>query len=115
LVHCSDGWDRTTQIVSLCMLIADPFYRTFDGFVYNSIFNKIFKIIFSFEMLIQRQWVEFGHKFGDRGGVLNSDENEKSPVFLQFLDCVFQLWSKNSHLFEFNQRYLVSPIQFNFI
>jgi len=61
-------------------------------------------------MLIQRQWVEFGHKFGDRGGVLNSDENEKSPVFLQFLDCVFQLWSKNSHLFEFNRRYLVGSI-----
>ena len=65
---------------------------------------------FSFEMLIQRQWFEFGHKFGDRGGVLNSDENEKSPVFLQFLDCVFQLWSNNSNLFEFNRRYLVGSI-----
>lgn len=58
-------------------------------------------------MLIQRQWIEFGHKFGDRGGILNSDENEKSPVFLQFLDCVYQLWEKNSDRFEFNRRYLV--------
>jgi myotubularin-related protein 1/2 len=33
LVHCSDGWDRTAQIVSLCMLIADPYYRTFDGLI----------------------------------------------------------------------------------
>lgn len=98
LVHCSDGWDRTTQIVSLCMLISDPFYRTFEGF----------------EQLIQRQWVEFGHKFGDRGGVLNSDENEKSPVFLQFLDCVYQLWEKNSDRFEFNRRYLMKLLQHTF-
>jgi hypothetical protein len=58
-------------------------------------------------MLIQRQWVEFGHKFADRGGVLNSDDNEKSPVFLQFLDCVYQLWMGNPDQFEFNRRYLV--------
>lgn len=30
LVHCSDGWDRTTQIVSLAELFLDPFYRTFE-------------------------------------------------------------------------------------
>lgn len=92
LVHCSDGWDRTTQIVSLSMLIADSYYRTFEGF----------------EMLVQRQWIEFGHKFADRSGVLNGDENERSPVFLQFLDCVYQLWMKNPDAFEFNRRYLVS-------
>ena len=28
LVHCSDGWDRTAQIVSLAQIIMDPFYRT---------------------------------------------------------------------------------------
>lgn len=91
LVHCSDGWDRTTQIISLCMLIADPHYRTFEGF----------------RTLVQRQWIEFGHKFADRNGVLNGDENEKSPVFLQWLDCVYQLWVKNENCFQFNQRYLV--------
>uniref|UniRef100_A0A914HBM8 Myotubularin phosphatase domain-containing protein n=1 Tax=Globodera rostochiensis TaxID=31243 RepID=A0A914HBM8_GLORO len=98
LVHCSDGWDRTTQIVSLCMLIADPFYRTFEGF----------------EMLVQRQWVEFGHKFSDRGGVLNGDDNEKSPVFLQFLDCVYQLWLKNPDQFQYNRRYLMKLVQHTF-
>ena len=28
LVHCSDGWDRTPQIVALAELMLDPFYRT---------------------------------------------------------------------------------------
>ena len=106
LVHCSDGWDRTTQIVSLCMLIADPYYRTFEGFV-KMIISLIVLICNSFETLIQRQWVEFGHKFADRSGILNGDDNEKSPVFLQFLDCVYQLWEKNFDQFEFNRRYLV--------
>lgn len=65
------------------MLIADPYYRTFEGF----------------QFLVQRQWIEFGHKFAERSGTLNGDENEKSPVFLQFLDCVYQLWMKACSLF----------------
>lgn len=28
LVHCSDGWDRTPQIISLAELMLDPYYRT---------------------------------------------------------------------------------------
>uniref|UniRef100_A0A0D9XAT0 Myotubularin phosphatase domain-containing protein n=1 Tax=Leersia perrieri TaxID=77586 RepID=A0A0D9XAT0_9ORYZ len=32
LVHCSDGWDRTTQLVALACLLLDPYYRTFNGF-----------------------------------------------------------------------------------
>lgn len=91
MVHCTDGWDRTSQIASLCALIADPFYRTFDGF----------------EILIQRQWIEFGHKFADRTSALNGSPDERSPVFLQFLDCVYQLWNLNPQSFEFNRRYLV--------
>jgi myotubularin-related protein 3/4 len=98
LVHCSDGWDRTSQIVSLCKLIADPAYRTFEGF----------------EQLVKREWIEFGHKFADRNGVLNGDNNERSPVFLQWLDCVHQLWLKNSDAFEFNQRYLMKLAQHSY-
>lgn len=33
LVHCSDGWDRTSQVVSLLEICLDPFYRTFEGFM----------------------------------------------------------------------------------
>lgn len=28
VVHCSDGWDRTPQIVALAEILLDPYYRT---------------------------------------------------------------------------------------
>lgn len=30
LVHCSDGWDRTPQIVALAKILLDPYYRTLE-------------------------------------------------------------------------------------
>lgn len=30
LVHCSDGWDRTSQIIALAELLLDPYYRTME-------------------------------------------------------------------------------------
>ena len=87
LVHCSDGWDRTTQIVTLAELILDPYYRTIEGF----------------QVLIEREWLSFGHKFDDR----NSVDGEQSPVFLQWLDCVYQITNQYPTSFEFNGNFLV--------
>ncbi|XP_022860439.1 phosphatidylinositol-3-phosphatase myotubularin-1-like [Olea europaea var. sylvestris] len=42
LVHCSDGWDRTTQLVSLASLLLDPYYRTIIGFQVRINFIDIF-------------------------------------------------------------------------
>ncbi|XP_055328501.1 myotubularin-related protein 3-like isoform X2 [Paramacrobiotus metropolitanus] len=92
LVHCSDGWDRTTQIVALAMLMLDSHYRTIKGF----------------QTLIEWQWLEFGHKFADRSGHgFCTDETERCPIFLQWLDCVFQLLHQYPVEFEFNEVYLI--------
>ena len=32
IVHCSDGWDRTSQTCALACLMLDGYYRTIQGF-----------------------------------------------------------------------------------
>ncbi|KAF0765430.1 myotubularin-related protein 3 isoform X1 [Aphis craccivora] len=93
LVHCSDGWDRTPQIVSLAELMLDSYYRTIDGF----------------RVLCQREWLDFGHKFADRGQ--GEDPNERCPVFIQWLDCVHNVMSQYPCAFEFSKTYLVKLAQ----
>ncbi|KZO95777.1 phosphatases II [Calocera viscosa TUFC12733] len=58
LVHCSDGWDRTAQLASIAELCLDPFYRTFRGF----------------QILVEKDWLAFGHRFADRCGHLSSEK-----------------------------------------
>ena len=63
IVHCSDGWDRTSQVCSGLFLLStisyfssgaalmlNPRYRTFEGFL----------------SLIQKDWLSMGHKCADR-------------------------------------------------
>lgn len=35
LIHCSDGWDRTPQIVALAKILLDPYYRTMEVFGFS--------------------------------------------------------------------------------
>ncbi|XP_073807876.1 phosphatidylinositol-3,5-bisphosphate 3-phosphatase MTMR4 isoform X3 [Danio rerio] len=97
LVHCSDGWDRTPQIVALAKILLDPFYRTIEGF----------------QVLVETEWLDFGHKFADRCGHQENgdDVSEQCPVFLQWLDCVHQLLKQFPCLFEFNEAFLVKLVQ----
>ncbi|KAI5614114.1 myotubularin-related protein 3 isoform X2 [Silurus asotus] len=97
LVHCSDGWDRTPQIVALSKLLLDPYYRTVEGF----------------QVLVEMEWLDFGHKFADRCGHRENTEdlNERCPVFLQWLDCVHQLQRQFPCSFEFNEAFLVKLVQ----
>ncbi|CAX45135.1 myotubularin-related protein 1, putative [Candida dubliniensis CD36] len=192
IIHCSDGWDRTSQVSALSQLCLDPFYRTLKGFM----------------ILVEKEWTSFGFKFAtraDHGGCIgaimkkeikstsvqdetNQNEpnsgqslessmygessandnsqsvtsigsgaaasvssffqraaraareikntaqnglssspspedgadgssypssasiyngsNEKSPIFHQFLDCVYQIYRQNPTQFEFNSRFL---------
>ncbi|XP_066508394.1 myotubularin-related protein 4 isoform X2 [Hoplias malabaricus] len=97
LVHCSDGWDRTPQIVALAKVLLDPYYRTIEGF----------------QVLVETEWLDFGHKFADRCGHGENaeDVNEQCPVFLQWLDCVHQLLKQFPCLFEFTEAFLVKLVQ----
>lgn len=170
LIHCSDGWDRTSQLSALSQILLDPYYRTMEGFM----------------VLVEKDWLSFGHMFRHRSGFLSHEkwftiENEKierkydgqgggnafenairgarglfnrhnesneslnqlpetnipenvtdivdagtskpvqpgaaeehrvtkvnelSPVFHQFLDCVYQLHYQHPTRFEFNERFL---------
>lgn len=177
VIHCSDGWDRTSQVSALLQLCLDPYYRTLKGFM----------------VLIEKEWVSFGFKFNtraDHGGCIGailpkpiqdsefegnnqpsnnsarsvasflqkaankaathirntaaaasaaateatnsynglegssselevenpdstvfsshtySGSSEKSPVFHQFLDCVYQIFKQHPSQFEFNSRFL---------
>ncbi|RAH73505.1 phosphatidylinositol-3-phosphatase YMR1 [Aspergillus aculeatinus CBS 121060] len=66
LIHCSDGWDRTSQLSALSQLCLDPYFRTLEGFM----------------VLVEKDWLSFGHMFRHRAGHLNSEkwfqiENER--------------------------------------
>lgn len=157
----SDGWDRTAQLSSLAQICLDPYYRTIEGFL----------------VLLEKEWISFGHKFKDRCGHLgrttsvdpagsprtqpisveqkiqqagknmfgaasklfnslasqatsgpsasigggfqntslstsesvspsNIAPKEVSPVFPQFLDCLYQIWKQYPTEFEFDERLL---------
>lgn len=113
LVHCSDGWDRTGQLVSLAKICVDQHYRTTSGLA----------------DLIVEDWLTAGHKFSDRlcyhapllGCLGEGDGNggyfmrlikttmgqkpscheEFSPIFPQFLDALGQLVRQAPDQFEY--------------
>ncbi|CAI8029271.1 Myotubularin-related protein 2 [Geodia barretti] len=94
LVHCTDGWDRTAQLTALAMLMLDPFYRTIQGF----------------EIVVEKEWISFGHKFSQRlgHGDRNHSDDQRAPIFLQFIDCVWQMTVQFPYAFEFNEHFLVT-------
>ncbi|TMW67659.1 hypothetical protein Poli38472_011279 [Pythium oligandrum] len=97
VVHCSDGWDRTAQICALTKLCIDPFYRTLKGF----------------QVLIEQEWCAFGHQFRARTGHSSDrssywEDDASSPVFMQFIDAVWQLMRQFPCSFEINERYLIA-------
>lgn len=123
LVHCTDGWDRTSQCCATAAMLLDPFYRTAVGFC----------------TLLQKDFCSFGHKFAERSehqvggrtafevdsGVTRSDTErgarrgggsggggasgpklQPSPIFVQYMDIVYQVLQQFPHAFEFTPELL---------
>jgi hypothetical protein len=88
LVSSEQGKDRVAVVVALALLFFDPYYRTIKGF----------------EALIKTQFLSFGYPFKTRFG--NCQEKSYSPLFLLFLDCVYQAIVQAPLSFEFNQKLL---------
>jgi hypothetical protein len=96
LLHCSDGWDRTAQVSALAQIMLEPYHRTIEGFF----------------VVVAKEWLSFGHKFGERHGhgenMANHKDSQRSPVFLQFLDCCWQLLQQFPTAFEFAEPLLLA-------
>ena len=92
LIHCSDGWDRTAQLSAVSQLCLDPYYRTMRGF----------------QILIEKDFLSFGHRYLDRCGHLSSEKFFLTPMDMagsadvaQAVFASMQNWfSGNHHLRE---------------
>lgn len=82
--------DLCCLMSSLVQVMMDPHCRTRAGF----------------QSLIQKEWVMGGHCFLDRCNHLRQSDKEEVPVFLLFLDCVWQLVHQHPPAFEFTETYL---------
>ena len=94
LIHCSDGWDRCSQLTAFSQLLIDPYFRTIKGYM----------------TLIEKDFLSFGHQFRIRNGYYSKEEqneNKTSPILLQFLDATHQLLVQYPIYFEFNMTFLV--------
>jgi hypothetical protein len=71
----------------------DPYHRTQRGFA----------------VLVEKEWLSFGHHFALRHGQGSADweDSQRAPIFLQWLDCVWQLMRQFPAAFEFNEELLV--------
>ena len=94
IIHCSDGWDRTAQLSGLAQMLLDPYYRTIDGLC----------------ILIEKEWLAFGHKFAQRVGHGSGEhsDDQRAPIFVQFIDCVWQLTQQFPKAFQFNDELLIT-------
>lgn len=87
------GRDMCCVMSSLVQLLLDKSFRSINGF----------------QTLIQKEWISLGHPFSDRiGHVYNVNSNERSPLFLLFLDCVWQLLQQFPEEFEYSETFLTS-------
>ncbi|KAJ8247893.1 hypothetical protein GJAV_G00251770 [Gymnothorax javanicus] len=84
------GRDLCCVVSCLVQLMLDPHCRSLLGF----------------QTLVQKEWVTGGHRFLDRCNHLKRSGKDECPLFLLFLDCVWQLLNQYPAAFEFTEAYL---------
>lgn len=65
----------------------------------------------SFRILIEKEWLNIGHPFATRHGHYgqrSAVQQDISPYFTQFLDCVWQIQQQFPCAFEFNEKLLLT-------
>jgi len=129
IIVSKDSQDRVPLISSVIQLLADPYYRTIEGFY----------------VLIEKEWCYFGHRFRqslqhynysfkyndsvfyssngtninahtvsikpdddlNSDNLENDNEDSAEPIFIIFLDCCFQIMNQFPNMFQFNTNLLL--------
>ncbi|XP_029959458.1 LOW QUALITY PROTEIN: myotubularin-related protein 11 [Salarias fasciatus] len=84
--------DLACVVSSLVQVLCDPHSRSQLGF----------------QSLVQKEWVTAGHRFHSRGNYHRDNDKDEAPVFLLFLDCVWQLWSQFPSRFQLTEDFLLA-------
>ncbi|XP_063274802.1 myotubularin-related protein 9-like [Prinia subflava] len=94
LVHGAEGTDTTLLVTALAQLILDPSCRSLSGF----------------QGLLEREWIQAGHPFQlrcARSAAGHGRARQEAPLFLLFLDCVWQLSRQFPLALEFGEKLLL--------
>ena len=90
VAHAPRG--RRAQVCALAQLLLEPHYRTIEGFA----------------TLVEKDWCAFGHQFALRcGHGTAAHADQRAPIFLQWLDVVWQLSQQFPTAFEFTTSLLL--------
>ncbi|XP_014113911.1 PREDICTED: myotubularin-related protein 9-like isoform X2 [Pseudopodoces humilis] len=95
LVHGAEGTDATLLVTALAQLILDPSCRSLEGF----------------QGLLEREWIQAGHPFQlrcARSASSHGRGKQEAPIFLLFLDCVWQLSRQFPFSLEFGEQLLLT-------
>jgi hypothetical protein len=75
--------------------------------------NPYFRTIRGFAELIEKEWLAFGHQFARRHGhaegkMSATGDSQRSPIFLQFIECIWQLLQIYPCHIEFSSTFLTT-------
>ncbi|XP_044769511.1 myotubularin-related protein 6 isoform X7 [Neomonachus schauinslandi] len=112
LVHCSDGWDRTSQVCSLGSLLLDSYYRTIKGFMIHEHIHSCQFGNFLGNCQKEREELKLKEKtyslwpflLDDQKKYLNPLYSSKSPKFAVLepntVSFSFKFWRNMYHQFD---------------